>query len=284
MKCINCGREDLEKVARAKDRKILECINCGLGGVSPFPSKGGIAKTIDDVSEKFFQDYQKEEKSYTSYFKKKLDDIASYEPVGRLLDVGCGPGLFMKLAQERGWQVVGVDLSEEAVKKGKKDKITIKHGTLDSAKLGQNMFDVITGFQLIEHVQKPDALLRKMSARIKKGGLIVITTPDKKGFLAQLSGKHWFEYYNKEHLFFFNQKSLREMIEKAGFEVITCKTEFGRRLDLPYVWDRLLNYYYTKDTKAHKFVAAFNFVPKLLGRVVIIREPWVNIYLIARKK
>jgi len=283
MKCLNCKNSNLRNITRVKKREVVVCDICGLARVKNIPTKRGVENTINKISKEFFHEYLKEKDSYIKYFQKKVDDLDKYSSRGLLLDVGCGPGTFLQIAKDRGWNVVGVDLSKEAVELCRGNKLKVLNGTINSKTLGKKRFDAICAFQLIEHVTDPIYLLRNIFKRLKKGGVLIITTPDRLGLVPRLSGKHWFEYYNEEHLYFFTKDSLKGVVERSGFETLNIKTEFGRSLDIPYIWDRLTNYYYTTDSRINVLLNRLKFIPKFIGRRVAIKEPWVNIYLIARK-
>jgi 2-polyprenyl-3-methyl-5-hydroxy-6-metoxy-1,4-benzoquinol methylase len=251
--------------------------------VKNLPSKLDVKKAINSASNKFVKEYLREKHSYKIYFSSKFNDLRKYVNDGLLLDIGCGPGVFLKIAQNNGWKVKGVDLSKEVVMTCKRFAIDVVFGTISSSKLNNKKYDVITAFQLIEHVQNPLLFLHQMNKKLGKGGVIMLTTPDRKGFVAQILQSHWFEYYNEEHLFFFTKNSLKSIVEKSGFEIVTIKTEHGRSLNLPYIWSRLTDYYYTSASRMNSLLNRIGFFPRFVRNKLTIREPWVNIYLIAKK-
>lgn len=249
--------------------------------IEHLPSKLQNARFIQAVGKPFLAEYLEQESSYQDYFAKKLDDLAALKTSGKLLDVGCGAGTFLLQAKARGWQVVGTDLSTDALKLCHKRGLKVIKGTLEE--LPKNArFDVITCFQTIEHLPRPDLFLKQAYSRLKPGGILLVTTPNNQGFLGKLMGKWWFEYTNLEHLYFFQHHSLAQLVRKSGFQVLSLTTESGRQLDLPYIWDRLSRYYYTPGTPGAKLVQTLAFVPKIFQQLPI-KEPWVNCYLIATK-
>lgn len=281
-KCINCGNLHFRYVTNAKGRNIVICKQCGLGTVNPIPDKKKIIGVVNKVSQHFYDEYLTESVSYKEYFSKKLDEISTYKIKGDLLEIGCGPGLFLSLAKQKGWNVTGVELSHEAVSINKKNGINVIYGTLDSLKI-KNKYDVICAFQLIEHVPDPKSLLIKINHLLKRDGVLMVVTPNRRAMSAMVMGRYWYDYYNEEHLYFFTMPSLLEIFSKSGFEIIFKNKEISRSIDIYYQYKRLLNYSFTPDTVLYKYLYKISPIIKLLSKFIKLREPCVNLNVIAGK-
>jgi ubiquinone/menaquinone biosynthesis C-methylase UbiE len=162
---------------------------------------------------------------------------------GRLLDMGCGPGLFLAEAQKMGWDVEGVEISEWAVRHAR-EKMNIKNisegGLTALPTITENSFDVITCFDLIEHLVEPHKLLEELARILKPGGLLVITTPWFGSWLSRVMGGRWFSIM-PEHLHYFSCDSLQQLLGKSGFEV-EKKRSHTRYFTVEYGWNRLTDY------------------------------------------
>lgn len=147
------------------------------------------------------------------------------EPVGALLDVGCGGGRFLNRMQKRGWQVEGSDFDEQATK-----KVTTRYGIkthvgdLSQCALPSNSFDAITMSQTIEHLYTPDATLRECLRILKPGGLLVMTTPNVNSIAASEFGVHWRGWEAPRHLHLFSVESLQRLTQRAGFEIVEARS------------------------------------------------------------
>lgn len=147
------------------------------------------------------------------------------EPVGTLLDVGCGGGRFLKRMQKRGWEVEGSDFDEQATK-----KVTARYGIkthvgdLAQCALTSNSFDVITMSQTIEHLYTPEATLRECLRILKPGGLLVMTTPNVRSIAASEFGAHWRGWEAPRHLHLFSVDSLRQLTQRVGFEIVEARS------------------------------------------------------------
>jgi len=283
--CAICKKRNFKKEFKVKDRIIFRCRNCGILAVSPLPSNTGVKKVIDKVSKHFYDEYHDEYESYYNYFVDKFRDLKRIKRKGLLVDVGCGPGVFLEVvSKDKNWQPYGLDLSSEAIKIAKQKKLSARVAALTKTSFGKKKFDVITAFQLIEHDRDPLSFLTAARAKLKDGGVLMMTTPSATGFLARVMRKSWFGYHNHEHLYFFSPESLSYLVKKAGFEIVLLKTEHGRVIKPFYVWGRLTNYYYTEKNLLNSLLYKTLSIFKIFDKFIHLREPWVNVYLVARKK
>lgn len=282
MVCISCNNKDIRKVINIKKRNIYECNLCGLAFVWPIPSEKQVKKVIDKISVNFYGEYVKEKEYYDKYFSSKIEEIKDIINSGQLLDIGCGPGTFLKIAKKSGFKVSGVDLSPNAVNYCKEEGLIVYQGTIDSKKLKNKKFDVITAFQVLEHIKEPDIFLNSVYRHLKKGGVLLLTTPDKEGIAPRILGKKWYGYYNLEHIYYFTKRSLTSLFFETGYEIITNKREPIRSINFEYIYNRMANYYYTPGTKMNKEMKMFSFLPKFLSKVSF-KVPWASVSIIARK-
>lgn len=156
---------------------------------------------------------------------RNLKKIEAYKNGGRLLDVGIGTGLFIKLAKNSGWEVYGIDISKYAASKLAKDKVKIVLGELKDSSFKKSFFDVINMRHTIEHTKDPKELLLKAFSLLKKGGLIYISTPNSYGFHAKVFGETWPHWSLPFHLHFFSKSSLCRLAEGTGFKILIVETE-----------------------------------------------------------
>lgn len=168
-----------------------------------------------------YVDYDREKDAMRRTLIESLERIEAVKPLrGRLLDVGAATGYFLALAQERGWEVRGVELSPQAAAKARERGIEVAVGTLSQAPFDKGSFDAVTAFDVIEHVADPGALAREIAAMLGPGGALFGSTPDSLSLNARISGKGWHMLFPPEHLTLMNERSLRLLLEKAGFRVL----------------------------------------------------------------
>ncbi len=136
----------------------------------------------------------------------------------RLLDVGCGNGDFLRLANQLGWLVSGVDFDPHAVQASRVDGLDVRLGGLERLTGQEGQFDVITLSHVIEHVHDPRDLLRGCQALLKKGGLIWIDTPNLESQGYKLFGAFWRGLEVPRHLSIFCRDALIELLYELQFQ------------------------------------------------------------------
>jgi 2-polyprenyl-3-methyl-5-hydroxy-6-metoxy-1,4-benzoquinol methylase len=166
-----------------------------------------------------FHDYGSLASARNRMFARHLTRIEAQVGTGRILDVGCATGDFLKVARNRGWQVIGADPSAaraqveaagiELVGTNVHD-VDVKEGTLDA----------ITFWDVLEHVTNPVADLAQARRLLRPEGVLALTVPDAANFVARVSGRRWFGFKTAgEHLQFFSHTSLRLALQHAGVAI-----------------------------------------------------------------
>jgi ubiquinone/menaquinone biosynthesis C-methylase UbiE len=160
------------------------------------------------------------------------------EPAGRrLLDVGCYTGIFIEIANTAGWDALGVDPSAWAVNEARKTGLKVVEGTLSTVPFPDEHFDVITMWDVIEHLGDPAGELARAHQLLRPGGTLVVHTMDLDSLFARTMGGRW-PWLMEMHLFYFTRQTLRNMVESAGFRVIRSLPQ-GRYTRLGYLATRV---------------------------------------------
>ncbi len=155
-------------------------------------------------------------------------DIIPWIGQGRLLDVGCGPGVNLKAYQVQGWEVYGIEMSEIAVAQAREYVgDCIYAGTLKTATFEEEFFDVILFSHTLEHVFSPIKELAHVRLLLKPGGMLVIAVPNAGSLEARLFGRWWFPWELPRHLYHFEKASLAKLLEAAGFRTVRLRTGVG---------------------------------------------------------
>jgi 2-polyprenyl-3-methyl-5-hydroxy-6-metoxy-1,4-benzoquinol methylase len=153
-----------------------------------------------------------------------LDMIRRYADNPRVLDVGAGNGYFVWLARtERGWRADGLEISEAEAQFARETfNVEFLPTTLDAL---TDQYDVITSFNVLEHVTDPLGLLRSMNSHIRPGGHLLLTTPNPSCIHRRLRGlQKWGMVAPPHHINLFTRRALTEALEQTGFEVLEYQT------------------------------------------------------------
>ncbi len=150
--------------------------------------------------------------------KKFLKHITRYKHSGRLLDVGCAMGFFVEIARDAGFDAYGFDPSEFAASEAKKlvGSGRIAVGTTETLAYPKKSFDVITLFDVFEHLADPKKDIETLKTWLKDDGIMVIATGDTKSVAARLLKRRWTFYIPPQHMFFFSKKNLVTFLQRTG--------------------------------------------------------------------
>jgi len=140
--------------------------------------------------------------------------------VGRVLDVGCGNGYFLQVAQRLGWLSYGVDADATAAAQASRCGSVLGAHVQELDERYDRLFDVVTLGQVIEHVHDPFDTLRHCWRVLKPGGYVWMETPNMDSAGYEFYGRYWRGLEAPRHLVLFNPRSLRSCLERAGFERI----------------------------------------------------------------
>lgn len=232
--CELCGSEELV-LRYALPHPIFRCPNCGLM-VSQLAWDG--TDTSDWYSSEFFaheywQQHDPDRSPDLAVYRRVLDFLAQRGVAhGRLLDVGCGLGVFMAAAQARGFAVEGTEVSNYAAEyvRGKLG-VPVFLGDLGQAGYPTESFDVVTLWDVLEHVQRPSALLHTVYRITKAEGWLVVRAPSEDTLLnriahgiyvlsggrAQGLAQRMHEYY---HLYYWTRETLTTWLERFGWQIV----------------------------------------------------------------
>ena len=180
------------------------------------------------------------------------------------MDVGCASGFFLDIAKERGISTYGVELSTEGVNKAKQKHSQIINDTLENARFPDSFFDVITLYDIIEHVLDPTSTIKEISRIIKPGGIVAISTPDITSWHAKLLGKRWGMITPWEHLHYFSPYTIRVLLEKNGFSINEIKKNY-KIFTLDYLF-KMAEFYFPRLYKI------FPYISKLIPERVLKKE------------
>lgn len=189
-----------------------------------------------DPSKMAYENYLEDKPYIVRNMIKFLNLVRAYKPTGRLLDVGCAAGFFVELSLSAGYDASGFDVSDYATQEAAKlvGKSRIKTCSIGDSQYPANSFDVITLFDVFEHLSDPMADMKKLATYLKDDGVIVIATGDTGSWTARVMGRRWTFYNPPQHLFFMDKNNFHQMVRKCGLEVVKW-ARIGKWLSLGYV-------------------------------------------------
>jgi 2-polyprenyl-3-methyl-5-hydroxy-6-metoxy-1,4-benzoquinol methylase len=216
-----------------KEYDIYLCKKCLIGVLSPMPSIEALKSLYSSESYRAtsgvkFNEFF-EQLIYLFRIRRKRR-IKEYIKRGRILDIGCGRGLFLNIMRKDGWDVMGAEFDEEIASNAfKAYGVSVKTGNPSEWGLSDESFDVITINHALEHIKNPVEILNASKRLLRKGGLLVIATPNISSLQAAAGKKVWFHLDIPYHLYHFSEEGLVRLLQKNSFNISRI-----RRFDLEY--------------------------------------------------
>ena len=224
--CNLCGTDSRKQLIRLDKFnvpfEVTKCPECGLIYQNPRPDESEMASFYSDgyYTGQAQVAYAPEDSQHKAVARERLKFIEKMIAPGRVLDIGCHSGTFLETAKARGWECYGVDVSEFVVKQAKEKGIEVFCGEVVEAKFENDFFDLITMYEVIEHLFNPLETLKEIARVLKEKGLLIIQTANMNSLRVKFLQPKSF-YYIPVHLYYFTKKTLAKMLNQAGLEVIT---------------------------------------------------------------
>lgn len=248
--CNYCGGRNHSPLFDRFYPNIVQCESCGLIFNAVMPTEEEL-ETI--YNEEYFRSKDSLKYGYTDYLadranivktsRERLAQIEQLKRPGSLLDIGCAFGFFMEVARDRGWTVSGVEISRFAADYAAEELgLDVVHRSAEDGEYARRSYDVITMWDLVEHLRDPAGTLKKLAGALKEDGLLVLSTPDVGSLPARLTREKWLGWQlQNEHLFYFSAATLERMLNAAGLEVIK-QMHVGKHVTFDLFVDRLALY------------------------------------------
>jgi SAM-dependent methyltransferase len=233
--CLLCGSAEAKLVLTARDRlfgiasgtySLVECRGCGLVRLSPRP-------TPEEVAGFYVTNYWFAGGALTELYRRMvLVDHVRFAAraardtnlPGRILDVGCGGGLFLRMMKERGFDCLGLDFSAEAARVAwEVNGVRVLTGDLTTAQIEPESCALITMYHVAEHLLDPAAYLHAASRLLRPEGRLIVQVPDRDCWEAAMLGERWTGLDVPRHIHVFRSSDLRRLLRSCGFEPVREK-------------------------------------------------------------
>jgi len=238
--CVVCGAEGFAEVFRSSDRlyrttqaefPVVRCRGCGLLRLDPQPGAGELRAYYPDnywfapdrsAAGRFEEGYRRLVlRDHVRFVRRALAESAVRGP---LLDVGCGGGLFLGMMRERGFRVLGLDVSGEAAAVAwRRQQAPAVCAVLEAAPFRAGSLAGLTLFHVLEHLADPRAYLLAARELLAPDGRLIVQVPNAASWQARLLGRRWNGADVPRHLWDFRASDVVKLMEQSGFQVVRRK-------------------------------------------------------------
>jgi 2-polyprenyl-3-methyl-5-hydroxy-6-metoxy-1,4-benzoquinol methylase len=248
---------------------VYRCSSCGTGMTDISVNNAMLHQMYDDYYDIQNIKHLEAHPLHRWYRKTHLQRITNLSRGRRLLDIGCGSGLFVKAASEMGFIASGIDISQISVESGRSLwNLDLQCTTIDEfapRKENRGKFDIITMYSVLEHVTDPRETLLGLQGMLADGGLLVAEVPNFSSIQARVFRSRWFNLDVPRHLFHYSVRGLKRLVHSAGYDVIAVRPgpaaiDFG-------IPASLMPMPASNETLSHKVIRKLVVTP--LGRMMV---------------
>ena len=230
--CENTNPSDFKVLYTKEKFSVVECNKCSFTFIPPYFRK---QVTYENYKDENVANAVRNGNNWVKIERHKLryDLIKKYKASGKLFDLGAGWGHFMLAGKMLGYDVYGIEIAEQPYLYAKNDlKLPVDHTDfflMDETK----KFDIITMWDVLEHIDKADDVIAKCTRLTNLNGLLVIQVPQIDSYFAKKHKDNW-KMMGLDHVNYFGKKTITQLLEKHGYKVETIKSSFEIKLFIMY--------------------------------------------------
>lgn len=291
-RCQLCGGDQRAVRFQEGVHRVVECRGCRLVYVTP-RLQGEALRAVYDGNywksssprERGYADYVGESAIYLKTFRRRMAVVRPHLPArARILDVGCAAGYFLRVAASEGHDVHGVEVSAsigaEAQRAIGADRVHV--GSLEEAIKAKGFapasFDLVTLWDVIEHVPDPQSLLRTIYPLISPRGTLLVETQNVDSSWARLLGRRWQHFKHDEHLYHFAPNTVRRLLADCGFQVMSLgSAHAGKYVSCGFLAERAsrLGSFIGWLARPLSLVRGWNFYANPHDEMIVIARPCI---------
>jgi 2-polyprenyl-3-methyl-5-hydroxy-6-metoxy-1,4-benzoquinol methylase len=230
--CDNKNPADFKVLYQKEKFSVVECNKCSFTFIPPYFRK---QISYENYKDENVANAVRNGNNFVKIERHKLryDLIKKYKPSGSLFDLGAGWGHFMLTGQILGYDVYGIEISEQPYLYSKNDlKLPVDHIDFFDMKEDKK-FDIVTMWDVLEHIDKADEVIAKCARITSKDGYIVIQVPQIDSYFAKKHKDNW-KMMGLDHVNYLGKKTITQLLKKHGYEVKTIKSSFEIKLFIMY--------------------------------------------------
>jgi SAM-dependent methyltransferase len=228
--CPLCGQKDPNEWLSAPDwlhgrqlkYTIVRCSVCSIVWLRHPPKPNEMHQHYTDAYHKLISAAGE---TSPRRWQKHTEDLSKYKQSGAILDLGCSSGAFLASLPRKSWELYGIEMSADVAKRAEAAtgaKVFV--GDILEAPFPPESFDVITCFDVLEHLYEPRKVMAKVTEWLKPGGIFYVFVPNIDSAEARVFGSYWCGLELPRHLFHYSPASLRYLAQLTNLEEVSLVT------------------------------------------------------------
>lgn len=244
-RCPICGEAGARAWLVAPDRfhgrtekyTLMRCPNCSLVWLSHPPKPEEMSRHYTEAYDRLISAAGQ---NSPQRWGDRKETLAQHKQSGALLDLGCSSGSFLASLPKKSWALYGVEMSEDSGRNAEaRSGAKVFIGNILDAAFPAESFDVITCFDVLEHLYEPRRVMARVGEWLKPGGIFYVLVPNVDSAEARVFGSYWHGLELPRHLFHYSPASLKFLAESAGLQEVSLETRRNPAVgtSLRYIWD-----------------------------------------------
>ena len=225
--CALCGGVRFKPFLSCEGFAYVKCAACALVQINPQPLSANVERRYSETygneylsyeihNEQAFFELQKLAFADADFIRMEQELMQHADGKARVLDVGCATGAMLAFLRGRGWQTAGVEISPSAEYARNERGLDVLRQNFEDCRFPPEMFDLVHASHLIEHLNDPGTFFREAWRVLRRGGYLLLITPNIDGFQARLMGSRWRSAIF-DHLYLFSVHTVTAMLRTQGF-------------------------------------------------------------------
>lgn len=243
--CPVCGQAGARTWLQAPDRfhgrrqryTLARCSACSMVWLSRPPMPAEMHLHYTDAYHKLIS---ASGENSPGRWRDRQATLREYKQSGTLLDMGCSSGAFLESLKDEPWKLYGIEMSAEGARTAQaRSGAQVFVGDILDAPFAPESFDVITCFDVFEHLYEPRKVIARIAEWLKPGGIFYVLVPNVDSAEARVFGSYWHGLELPRHLFHYSPASLKFLARSAGLREVSLETRRNPAVgtSLRYVWD-----------------------------------------------
>lgn len=220
--CPVCGAVGGSRLWETDDASAVRCARCGTGYLDQRTARA--AATAADTYERVYARPARLDPLTVRSYEAVLERFARYRRSRRIVDIGCGAGGFIAVAARHGWEAMGTEAAPGAGELARAAGATVLIGERALDAIEDASADVVTLWEVVEHVDDPVGLLAGSRRILRPGGLVYLTTPNFGSLQRRLLGRRW-PRFHLEHETYFDGRTIELAVARAGLRKVRVVTK-----------------------------------------------------------